>query len=151
MVHLFSLQRGCPHVVLRPDLNSFGLRNIDDGERSVVTSTSADCGWTDFRKSDLEAIWMEVTLKCNMFVCLEGHTQGCVVGEAEAAYKLGETPLRSYSHWASTCLFFFFSPPSSHISLPPSCTSSLPFFFSFSYIVQDSLKLTLEPGMNLYF
>lgn len=100
-------------MVLRPDCNSFGLKNIDDGERSVVTSTSADCGWTDFRKSDLEAIWMEVTLKCSVFMCLEGHTQGCVVDEAEAAYKLGETALRSYSRWASTCLFFsFLLPPS---------------------------------------
>lgn len=134
-------------MVLSPDLNSFGLKNIDDGERSAVTSTSADCGWTDFRKSDLEAIWMEVTLKCSVFVCLEGHTQGCVVGEAEAAYKLGEIPLRSCSRWASPCVFFsFLLPPPLSLSLPPSSTSSLPLFFSsFSYIVQDGLKLTLEP------
>lgn len=55
---------------LRSDLNSFCLKNIVDGKRSVVTSTSADCGWTDFRKSDREAIWMEVTLKCS--VCVLG-------------------------------------------------------------------------------
>lgn len=130
MVHLFSLLRGYPHVVLRPDLNSLGLKNTDDGERSAVTSTSADCGWTDFRNSDLEAIWMEVTLKCSVFVCLEGHTQGCVVGEAEAAaYKLGEIPLRSCSRWASPCVFFsFLLPPPLSLPLPAALPPSLSFF-----------------------